>query len=191
MSSRPLRIAWLGPAPGEDGGVPGVATELLGGLTGLGHRIDCFFPSSGQPGPERLAGNDRLTFNWGTSEWRWDRWYSRTRIMAFASGIFARSLASVRLRRQIVRRHRAEPYDLIYQFSSIESLAVPRRLTRSVPLVIHPETHAAGELRALLVERHLSLPSQPRYKFAAAASMMLLRSLVQRRRIRRARVPAG
>jgi glycosyltransferase involved in cell wall biosynthesis len=188
MPSRPLRIAWLGPAPGEDGGVPGVATELLRGLTALGHRIDCFFPSSGQPVPERLAGNERLTFIWGTSEWRWDRWYSRTRIMAFASGMFARSVASVRLRREIVRGHRAEPYDVIYQFSSIESLAVPSRLTRTVPLVIHPETHAAGELRSLIAERRLSLRSQARYRFAAVASIMLMRSLVQRRRIRRARL---
>jgi glycosyltransferase involved in cell wall biosynthesis len=188
MPSRPLRIAWVGPAPGEDGGVSGVATELLRGLTGLGHRIDCFFPSSGQPVPERLTGNERLTLNWGTSEWRWDRWYSRNRIMAFASGMFARSLASVRLRREIVRRHRAEPYDLMYQFSSIESLAVPPRLTRTVPLVIHPETHAAGELRALIVERRLSLRSQTLSRFAAVASIMLLRSLVQRRRIRRARL---
>jgi glycosyltransferase involved in cell wall biosynthesis len=188
MPSRPLRIAWLGPAPGEDGGVPGVATELLRGLTALGHRIDCFFPSSGQPVPERLASNERLTLNWGTSEWRWDRWYSRTRITAFTSGMLARSLASVRLRRQIVRHHRAEPYDLIYQFSSIESLAVPSRVTRTVPLVIHPETHAAGELRALISERRLSLRSQALYRFVAVASIMLLRALVQRARIRRARL---
>ena len=128
MPDRRLRIAWLGPAPGEDGGVPGVTTELLKGLAGLGHRIDCFFPSSGQPIPGRLAEEENVRFIWGTAEFGWERWYSRTRITAFASGMLNRGLASVRLRRQITSRHREAPYDLVYQFSSIESLGVPIRL---------------------------------------------------------------
>src|ERR1700677_4695999 len=140
MPGRPLHIAWLGPAPGGDAGVPGVAAELLHGLAGHGHRIDCFFPSSGQQVPARLEHDANVTFTWGTAEWHWDRWYSRTRIMALASGMIARGLASVRLRQLIVKRHREDPYDLIYQFSSIESLAVPTRLLRTLPLVIHPET---------------------------------------------------
>jgi glycosyltransferase involved in cell wall biosynthesis len=186
MSERNLRIAWLGPAPGEDGGVPGVTTELLQGLTALGHRIDCFFPSSGQEVPARLAGNESIEFIWGTAEWQWDRWYSRSRITAFASGMFARGLASLRLRRKIARRHRQLPYDLVYQFSSIESLGVPARLTRTVPLVIHPETHSAGELKSLIAERRLSMRCQPRRRFFTVATIMLLRALVQRMRIRRA-----
>src|SRR4030088_2441533 len=166
MAARSLRIAWLGAAPGEDGGVPGVSSELLDGLSSLGHRIDCFFPSTGQPLPERLLGKDNLTFNWGTAGRHWDRWYSRRRIAAFASGMVARALASLRLRREILRRHRAEPYDLVYQFSSIESLAVPAALTRRVPLVLHPETHSAGELRALIAERRQALRCQPLHRFA-------------------------
>jgi glycosyltransferase involved in cell wall biosynthesis len=95
-------------------------------------------------------------------------------------------VASLRLRRKIARRHRAEPYDLIYQFSSIESLGVPATVRRSVPLVVHPETHSAGELRFLLAERRLSLRYQPRHAFAAALATMTARTLVQRLRIRRA-----
>ncbi|MGP0103089.1 MAG: glycosyltransferase family 4 protein [Solirubrobacteraceae bacterium] len=186
MSARPLHIAWLGPAPGADGGVPGVATELLHGLARRGHRIDCFYPSSGQDIPDRLAQDGNVTITWGTAEWQWDRWYSRTRITALASGMFARALASVRLRQQILRRHRQDPYDVVYQFSSIESLAVPSHLTRTVPLVIHPETHSAGELRSLLAERRLSLQCQPRHRFAVVVAIMLLRALLQRRSIRRA-----
>ncbi|HLH14339.1 MAG TPA: glycosyltransferase, partial [Solirubrobacteraceae bacterium] len=94
----------------------------------------------------------------------------------------------VRLRRTIVRRHDEDPYDAIYQFSSIESPAVPPRLLRTVPLVIHPETHSAGELRSLIAERRLSLRCQPRHRFVTVAAIMLLRALVQRRRIRRARM---
>jgi glycosyltransferase involved in cell wall biosynthesis len=186
MATRSLHIAWLGPAPGEDGGVPGVACDLLDGLARLGHRIDCFFPSSGQPIPARLQGNENISFTWGTSEWRWDRWYSGTKIMAFASGLVSRGIASVRLRGLIHARHERDPYDVIYQFSSIESPAVPPRLTRTVPLVIHPETHAAGELRSMIAERHLAVRCGSPWRFGAIISIMAVRTLTQALRIRRA-----
>jgi glycosyltransferase involved in cell wall biosynthesis len=163
--------------------VSGVACDLLEGLTALGHRIDCFFPSSGQPIPDRLQGNDRISFTWGTANWRWDTWYSRTRIMAFASGLVVRGVATVRLRNLIMSRHERDPYDLIYQFSTIEGLAVPRRMLRTVPLVSHPETHAAGELRSLLAERRLALRFQSRARFAAIMAIMAVRAAVQRLRI--------
>jgi glycosyltransferase involved in cell wall biosynthesis len=186
---RSLRIAWLGPAPAEGGGVPGVATELLYGLAARGHRIDCFFPAAAYEPPARLAGNERLAFSWGTSAWQWDRWYSRSKIGAFVSGLLSRGLASLRLRREIVRRHKREPYDLIYQFSNIETLAVPASVARAAPLVIHPETHIAGELRFLIAERRLSRRCrQPLHMFACVAGIMAVRALVQRIRIRRARL---
>jgi len=188
MPARSLRIAWLGPAPGEDGGVPGVARDLLHGLAERGHRIDCFLPSGGQRIATQLAENPSIAFVWGTSQWQWDRWYSRTKIAAFASGMIARGLASVRLRRLIEDGHAREPYDVVYQFSSIESPAVPPRLTRTVPLVIHPETHSAGELRSLICERRLSLRCQSPARFASVIAIMLARSLMQRVRIRRARL---
>ena len=188
MAERPLHIAWLGPAPSEGGGVPNVATELLHGLASRGHRIDCFFPSSGQPIPPRLAEQAGITFVWGTASFQWRRWYSRTRVSAFVSGMVLRGLASVRLRRRILECHAADPYDVVYQFSSIESLGVPTQLTRTVPLVIHPETHAAGELRAMREERALALRCQPATRVALAAAIMLARSLLQRASIRQARL---
>ena len=184
----PLRIAWLGPAPAESGGVPGVATELLGGLARLGHKIDCFFPAAGQQVPPQLDGDENLRFIWGTSRWQWGRWYSRTKLAAFGTGLIARGVASLRLRREIARMHDQEPYDLIYQFSNIETLAVPPRVRRAVPLVIHPETHIAGELRLLIAERKLSERCQPRYVFVIVAAIMLARAQLQRIRIRRARL---
>ncbi len=190
MSPKPLHIAWLGAGPGqrESGGVPGVATELLLGLTRLGHRVDCFLPGTGHALPERIADAEGLTFNWGTNDWRWNRWYNRTKIGTFVTAMASRGLASVRLRQELTRRHALEPYDVIYQFSDIEALAMPASLRPAVPLVIHPETHIAGELRFLLAERELSLRCQPAYVFAIAAATMSLRVLVQRRRIRRARL---
>ena len=186
MPSKPLRIAWLGPGPGEDGGVSGALTDLLGGLTRRGHRIDCFLPGKQRPLPPRIAEEPRLTFIWGTSDWQWDRWYSRSKLGAFATGLLARAVAALRIRREVVRRHRTEPYDLIYQFSTVENLAVPSSIARAVPLVIHPETHVAGELRFLIAERELSWHCQPRYVFAAVVGIMSVRALVQRARIRRA-----
>jgi glycosyltransferase involved in cell wall biosynthesis len=187
-AGRPLRIAWLGAGPGETGGVPGVATELLCGLAARGHRIDCFLPGTGFKLPERLAAEERVKFVWGTSEWRWNRWYNRIKVGVFLSGLFTRALASVRLRREVTRRHAQEPYDLIYQFSNIEALAMPARLRHSVPLVMHPETHIAGELRFLISERRLSLRCQPAYTLLVTAAVMSLRVLIQRVRVRRARL---
>lgn len=188
MPQKALRIAWLGPGPGEDGGVGGVTTELLAGLASRGHRIDCFLPGKERPLPPRLTAEANVTFVWGTSAWQWDRWYSRAKIAAFISGLFARSLASLRLRNEIIRRHHEEPYDVVYQFSNIEALALPARVAREVPVVIHPETHIAGELRFLLTERGLVIRSESRRRLAVVGSVMLLRVLVQRIRIRRARL---
>ncbi len=185
---RSLRIAWVGAGPGsrETGGVPGVAADLLYGLARRGHRIDCLFPGSGHKLPDRLEGEDNLTFIWGTRQRRWNRWYNRTRIGAFASGLLFRGLASVRLRQVLARRHREDPYDVIYQFSSIEALSVPSELRHEVPLVIHPETHVVGELRFLISEQRLGRRCQPAYTLAIAATVMAARAVVQRIRIRRA-----
>jgi glycosyltransferase involved in cell wall biosynthesis len=184
--ARALRIAWLGPVPGGTASARGAAEELLHGLADLGHRIDCFFPSAGYPIPPELEAHENLTFIWGTSTWKWNKWYSRTSIGAFASGLYARGRGSLRLRQQIAERHRQQPYDLVYQFSSIETPAVPSSMRRSVPLVIHPETHIAGELRWLIAERRLGLRCQPAYKLAMVTAIMLVRVLVQRLAIRQA-----
>jgi glycosyltransferase involved in cell wall biosynthesis len=190
VPTRSLHIAWIGAGPGprESGGVPGVATELLLGLAALGHRVDCYLSGSQRSLPQRLADVEGVSFHWGTGEWRWNRWYNRTRIGAFVTGLFTRGLGSVRLRRGLARAHALHPYDVIYQFSSIEALAMPASLKDSVPLVIHPETHIAAELRFLLAERELALRCQPVHVFALAACVMCFRVLVQRRRIRAARL---
>ncbi|HWG09796.1 MAG TPA: glycosyltransferase family 4 protein [Solirubrobacteraceae bacterium] len=188
MSSRSLRIAWLGAGPlqEESGGVPGVATELLYGLARLGHRVDCFLPGAEREVPARLAAEERLTFVWGTSRWRWNRWYSRTALARFVSGLLARSVASLRIRRVLARRHALEPYDVVYQFSSIETLAMPGGMRGRVPLAIQPETHMAGELKALVAERKLGTRCQPRSQLAIVIAVRLVRAIVQRVRIRRA-----
>jgi glycosyltransferase involved in cell wall biosynthesis len=194
-----LRIAYLGPEPGGYAGVRAVAAELIGGLERRGHEIDCFLLApEGQPevaiaGGEPIAfGEGNLAFGegvqliWGPNTWRWDRWYSRNKFTAFASGLIARAFASLRMRREVQRRHRQRPYDVIYQFSNIETFAVPRRLRPRAPLVIHPETHLAGELRWLIAERRLALRCHSPIAYAAVCAIALVRTIVQRRAIRRA-----
>jgi glycosyltransferase involved in cell wall biosynthesis len=201
VPGRPLRIAWLGPAPGGYSGVRGVAANLLKGLALRGHRIDCFLPAAeGQTASqiaseeqfvapdEQKAFEENVTLIRGISHWQWNRWYSRGKVAAFASGIVARGIASLLLRREIARRHRQQPYDLIYQFSSIETPGVPAGVARKVPLVIHPETHIAGELRWLIAERGLARRCQPFYAFVTVAALMRFRAFVQRRAIRRGRL---
>ena len=164
-----------------------MATDLLAGLAKRGHRIDCFFPGSGHTLPERLRTLENLTFVWGTRQRRLNRWYNthQDRGVRLRPST-ARGLASIRLRREVSRRHRKEPYDVIYQFSSIESLSVPARLRDEVPLVIHPETHIAGELRFFISERELGRRCQPTHTLVIAAAVMSARAAVQRIRIRRA-----
>jgi glycosyltransferase involved in cell wall biosynthesis len=185
MPSQPLRIAWIGAGPGasESGGVPGAATELLLGLTALGHEIDCYLTGTERELPERVRRAERLTFYWGTLDWRWNRWYNRTQIGSFVSGMLARGRGSLRLRRTVARAHAEHPYDVVLQFSSLEALGMPSSLKRRVPLVILPETHAAGELRHLIAERALALRCQPLHTYALAVGVTLVRTLVQRRRI--------
>jgi glycosyltransferase involved in cell wall biosynthesis len=185
---RRLHIAWLGSAPIEGGSAGGAGTELLDGLSALGHRIDCFFPSQPREVPARLAKYDNLTITWGTSGWRWDRWYSRTKLGAFVTGLFARAIASVRLQHEVLRSHEREPYDLFFQNQSIEGLGVPSSLARTVPLVMCPQTEMAGELRCLIAEWRLGLRCQPPHILVLVGSVMFFRALVQRVKIRKARL---
>jgi glycosyltransferase involved in cell wall biosynthesis len=187
LSQRSLHIAWIGFAPAEEtGGVPGIATDLLRGLPALGHRVDCFFPSREHELPPGIVGVENLTFVWGRSSWSWNRWYSRNRVSAFVSSLVARTFASWRLRSEVMRRHAEQPYDLFYQFSNVENLSIPRRLRRTVPLVVHPGQSSADALRFLLAERRLSFQNRPAYAFLLAATVLWSRMRVQRRQVQRA-----
>ena len=135
MGEESLHIAWLGAGPRarETGGVPGVATDLLHGLAQRGHRVECIFAGEPHELPERLDGLENLSIVWSGLGWRWSGWYTKTRIGAFVSGLLARGFASLRLRREVARRHRRDPFDVVYQFSSIETLSLPASVRRAGP----------------------------------------------------------
>lgn len=175
-----------GPGRDETGGAPGVSTEILDGLAALGHRLDCYLPGSARTLPPRLVANENLNFIWGSSRWRWNRWYSRTRVTAFTSGLLARALASLWLRREVLVRHRREPYDVLLQLGNIESFGVSARLAREIPFAMRPDTHMAGALKGLIAERSISLRTQRAPVYALVLSITAVRVLVQRVRIHHA-----
>ena len=164
----------------------GVATELLKGLADMGHQIDCFSPGSPTDLPLGIREHPNIKFVWSGSRWQWGRWYSRGPLRAIVTGLGDRAIGFARLRRSIVRRHASNPYDLLYQFSNIETFGVPRSMARSVPLVIHPEAHCAGECRWLVAERHLGWRCQRPHHLAGACTVFLVRAVLQRVAIQRA-----
>lgn len=179
-----MRIAWIGPTPSEHGGAPFVGTLLLEQLGRRGVETDCFVAARPEDIPARLRRHPSLRFFLRDSGWRWDRWYSRTPMRAFFSGNLARVYTHLRLADAIAREHRRRPYDIVYQFSQSELSALRRRARVLPPIVVHPSTHAAGELYWHRREAPLSRRCEPASKRALVRAVLVARSWVQRRDLR-------
>jgi glycosyltransferase involved in cell wall biosynthesis len=178
-----MRIAWVGPTPSSRGGAPFVGTQLLLGLARAGVEVDCFVAARLEDLPPSLFADERIGIHLAESGWRWDRWYSRTPMRAFFSGHVARARAQVSLADEIARRHAEHPYDVLYQFSQTEMVSLRRRARDLPPIVVHPSTHAAGELRWHRREAALSRRCEPLRKRALVRAMLMVRAAVQRRDI--------
>jgi glycosyltransferase involved in cell wall biosynthesis len=183
--SRSLRIAYLGPPPQMgSGGVAGVAALLIENLLVLGHEIECYVAGIETPLPARLTDHAGFMLVDGRSAFRYGAWYSRTELTKFVSGQAMRALVERRLANTISSRHGRRPYDVVYQFSHIEAFNLGG--SNMPQLVVHPETHTAGELRWLKLERALSRKSEPFHRRLAARAILTGRTAVQRRHVRRA-----
>ena len=180
-----LRIAWCGAIPGE-GGVGGAARDILSGLLALGHEVDCYLAGQPQCLPAECTRFPSFTVHWSGSRWRWNRWYSKDPVCTFLTGTVARAIGMRRLGSAMVRAHRTHPYDVVYQFSNIEILGFRRHLADLPPLVIHPETHMAGELRWYAKEWHLVSRCSTFGRRHAVKMALRLRVIAQRRDIRKA-----
>jgi glycosyltransferase involved in cell wall biosynthesis len=178
-----MRIAWVGPTPSEHGGAPFVGTQLLLGLARAGVEVDCFIAARPEDLPRSLFAEERIGIHLAESGWRWGRWYSRTPMLSFFSGHFARARAQFSLAEEIARRHAERPYDVLYQFSQSEMVSLRRRARDLPPIVVHPSTHAAGELRWHRREAALSRRCEPLRKRALVRAMLIARAAVQRRDI--------
>lgn len=183
---RPLRVAWIGPAPTERGGVPGVATILLAELADAGLEIDCYTTASLERLPPSLLARPNLRVFRRRPAWAWGRWYSSAEVSltTFVSLQLSRAGAQLLLARSLAERHRSLPYDVVYQFSQIELLGLRLLRARLPPIVLHPQVHAAGELRWLRAEAILSHRCEPRWRHDLAVGLMRVRAATQRRDLR-------
>ena len=181
-----LRIAYVGPSPHPSaGGAPGVAGLLLEQLLDRGHSIDVFVVASAEDDDPRGIGiREGLSYVIERSSFRFERWYSRTRLTKMISSQLFAAWGRRRLARRLRALHSATPYDVVYQFSTMESFGVPRSL--DVPLVIHPSVHAAGERRWHRREGAAKLSSDRWLKRGLVDLWLSLRVLRQRRDSRRA-----
>jgi glycosyltransferase involved in cell wall biosynthesis len=182
-------VAWLGPTPTTHSGVTYAATQSLLALCEQGVRIDCFLAAGPDEIPPLLRERPEISFVHAESWWRWGRWYSRSPLPAMISGLLARAMAQAQIAARIVRRHADKPYDVVYQYAQIELLGLGALRRRLPPIVLHPGTHAAGELRWHRREAELARRAgESAAKRALVRCILVARALLQRRDMRRARL---
>jgi glycosyltransferase involved in cell wall biosynthesis len=182
------RVAYVGPTPRKGAGGPeGAAWLVLEELLRSGVRLDLYLT-----GPEERAEIAALGSLPGVkvirvaSVWRWNRWYSRNDIIAMVTGMGSTSLGRRRLVNLLVEQHKLVPYDVMYQFSTIEVFGRRRDRQKLPTMVLHPSVHAAGELRWMWNERELSRRCEGWLRPRLVMGWFLFRSRRQRRDIRRA-----
>lgn len=183
-----MRVAWIGPQPLPVGAVPQLGGVLLSALAETDMSIDAFMAIGDAPTATGILNHPNINAITESiapaSASRIHRWP----LTGFLSVQRARADAQSRLATRLVKRHAERPYDVVYQFSQFELLGLRRYLPALPPVVIHPETHAAGELQWLVRELGLAHRSRSHVTWTAAAAMLATRSVLQ---FRDARTVAG
>lgn len=179
------RIAYFGPAPASSGGVSEVATQVIHALAEMSDGIDCYLAGLVGAIPRELAEHERVRIISEPLE-RYGLSAAGTGTLAFVKGQTLRALAQRRLLRKFLTTHARDRYAVVYQFSQIETFAFSRHLRALPPVVLHPETHARGELTWLRKERRLALRNGGIGRTAVTEAMMMLRSWTQKRHVHRA-----
>lgn len=160
--------------------MPYVATQILSSLPAAGADVDAYIAGAASD-LRWLANIDGVRLIREPMRWHWGRWYSRNSFLAVSSGQVARLHAQRRLVRQLLEADGREPYDIVYQFSQFESPWSKWVARRLPPVVVHPEVHAAGELRSHRRESELSRRCEPLQKRIAVRGVLTTRALLQRR----------
>lgn len=184
-----MRIAWTGPV-GTGGGVGGMGLLMLRELLRQGVEVDLYLTTyDWEPLPIEPTPGLRIIER--RSSWSWRRWYSCTKLRAFFSGLATRTLSSVLLSVRLLVQHHRHPYDAVFQLSQTELflLGVLRRL--APPIVVHPCSHAAGELRWHRVEQAYARRSEGRRFHLTVRAWLTLRSLLQPRELAQADLVVG
>lgn len=173
----------MGPTPTDDGGATFVGTQLLREIARAGAEVDCFVTSPPEHVAPSLREVDRLRIIARGNGWEWGRWYSRTPTLASVSGRVTRLHGQLHLAGLIAARHRAQPYDVLYQFSQSEFTPLRRCRAQLPPIVVHPSTHAAGELAWHRREATLSRRCEPLHERALARATLVARAELQKREL--------
>ena len=183
-----IRVAYVGPTPRQGtGGPEGAAWLVLEELRRSGVRLDLYLTGTEDRTEMAALGSlPGVKVILVSSVWRWNRWYSRNNIVAMVTGMGATSLGRRRLVNLLVEQHKLVPYDVMYQFSTIEVFGRRRDRQKLPTMVLHPSVHAAGELRWMWNERELSRRCEGWLRPRLVMGWYLFRSRRQRRDIGRA-----
>jgi glycosyltransferase involved in cell wall biosynthesis len=185
-----IRVAYLGPTPLKGAGGPvGCAWLVLEELARSGVRLDLYLTFTEDQKEIAalglLPGAKVIPVG---SMWRWNRWYSKNRLMAVVTGLGTIALGRRRLVKLLVEQHKLAPYDAMYQFSTIEVFGRRRDRQKLPTMVLHPSVHAAGELQWMRNERELSRRCEGWLRPRLVIGWLLFRSRRQRRDLGRAAV---
>ena len=175
-----MRIAWLGPRPRDDGGVPALGALILQELVALGHEVDAYVVLGNAELPAGLVNKPGLQWWAEPSGGHWERWDSRAPMASLLGGQLSRLLAQRRLSRALEQRHKVRPYAAVYEFSGIELAGLRHRLPLGPPITVHPQVHAAGELAWQRREAPWARRLQPPLRHDAMAAVLTIRALAQR-----------
>lgn len=181
-----MRIAWLGPVPHEGYGVPQVAFLLLRELAAHGHDITVFSDVGAGSPPRPLLDLPNLRFVVRRNPARFVPGLPSRGFLGFGLATLGRGATQYRLARDVIRRNKRTPFDLVYQFSQPELLGLGRHSAKLPPIVLHPQVHAAGELRSLRRERGQLGSSRARLVSFAMEWVLGLRAKRQAQDFRRA-----
>jgi glycosyltransferase involved in cell wall biosynthesis len=182
-----MRVAWQGPLGAEHGGVEYAGLQLVQGLRSRGVEVDCYLAAPASEIPPELREDRGIGVIHRSPRWAWDRWYSRNPMSAFVTGQLARGVAQRKLTKLVAEEHARRPYDVLYQFSQIELFGIRRLRSALPPIILHPEVHAAGELRWHRRESQLAARGETPQRRIAARTVLTARALRQRRDIGLAR----
>jgi glycosyltransferase involved in cell wall biosynthesis len=191
-SSARLRVAWTGPVGDvRGGGAAPLGGLLLQGLLDQGAEVDIYTPDRPEQVPEAFREHPRVEVVSVENPWQWNRWYSKKRVVAFASSSLARSAVHGLLGLRMVQRHRRRPYACIFQFSQTELFTMGWLKRALPPIVVHPCTTAAGELRWHRREESYARKHETWLHHRFVRSFLTFRARVQRRELRKPTLIVG
>jgi glycosyltransferase involved in cell wall biosynthesis len=163
---------------------------MLRELLDQGVQVDLYAPRYSFEGPA-MEDTPGLRIIERRSGWKWGRWYSRTKASAFFSGTASRTISHLLLNIRLLSEHRHNPYDAVYQLSTTELFLLGYLRRIAPPIVVHPCTHAAGELRWHRAEQEYALRVERRSVHRLVRRWLTVRTRLQPKALAQADLVLG